>query len=65
MEMIEGDPPYWAQRSLKALFYTALYGPPPIRATAKPHVSDELVDFVQKRFVREEGEGERERKERG
>jgi serine/threonine protein kinase len=46
MEMIEGDPPYWSQRSLKALFYTALHGPPPVRSAARGNVSDALVDLV-------------------
>uniref|UniRef100_A0A7S4U7K2 Protein kinase domain-containing protein n=1 Tax=Paramoeba aestuarina TaxID=180227 RepID=A0A7S4U7K2_9EUKA len=48
MEMIEGDPPYWTHRSLKALFYTALYGPPPIRMSARTKISDQLVDLVKK-----------------
>ena len=51
MEMIEGDPPYWTHRSLKALFYTALYGPPPIRVSARNHTSDLLVDLVKKRLA--------------
>mmetsp|Transcript_19547 Transcript_19547/g.54983 ORF Transcript_19547/g.54983 Transcript_19547/m.54983 type:complete len:1223 (+) Transcript_19547:217-3885(+) len=48
MEMIDGDPPYWNHRSLKALFYTATYGPPPIRPNVLNTISDELHDLVKK-----------------